>query len=91
MQKCWWGKFSSEDLGPWPFIVRGVNTGSSWTTDSVLLRGFWCSSSHYVLVLWSVVPEKQLSILLKRIGPFSGSVGTMASYQSAVQRSHSVA
>lgn len=24
MQKCWWGKFSLEDLGTWPFMVKGL-------------------------------------------------------------------
>lgn len=52
MQQCWWDKFSLEDLGPWPFVLRGINTGSSWTRDPLLLKGFWCSSSHHVLVLW---------------------------------------
>lgn len=52
MWKHWGeGKLKLEDLGTWPFM-RGFTTGSFWTTDPSLLKGFWCSSSRYVLVLW---------------------------------------
>lgn len=30
----------------------GVNTGSSWTVNPSLPKGFWCPSSAYFLVLW---------------------------------------
>lgn len=32
-------------------MVRGVNTGSSWSMDPWLVKAFQCSSSDYVLVL----------------------------------------
>lgn len=46
------GKVQLQDLGTWPFMVKGINTGSSWTTDPLLLKGFQGSSSGLVLELW---------------------------------------
>ena len=33
-------KFELEDLGTWPFMIRGGCTGSSWTMDCSLWKGF---------------------------------------------------
>lgn len=51
MQKGWWDKFYLEDLGALQFRVRIVSTGYFWTKDPLLLKGFQCSSSGYVLVI----------------------------------------
>lgn len=32
--------------------LRGLGTGSSWTTDPLLLKAFWSSGSSHVHVLW---------------------------------------
>ena len=39
---------------PWNLavMVNGFSTASSWTMESWLLKGFWCSSSGHVLILW---------------------------------------
>lgn len=53
MAKHWRDRFELEDFGAWTFMVKDGNAGSSWTTDPVLLKGFWyLSSSYYVPVLW---------------------------------------
>lgn len=48
MGKHWRDRFELEDFGAWTFMVRGGNAGSSWTTDPVLLKGFWYLSSSYM-------------------------------------------
>ena len=58
MRKRWRGRFSLEDLGAWPFMVRSVITGSSWTTDPLLLEVFRCTGSGHVQVLWFRVQLK---------------------------------
>lgn len=84
-----------DNLGSWPFMVRGFSTGYSWTRDSWPLNGFQHSNSGHIfgplvpwegrdfgsecrwrskfssllmlwlhdLWFWSVITEKQLSIL----------------------------
>lgn len=40
-----------ERLGIWPFVVRGINTGSFWTKNP--LKGAHSGvQSSYVLVVW---------------------------------------
>lgn len=49
------GKFQLEGLGAWLVMVRygkGFSTQPPWTVDPSLLKGFWCSGSSFVLVLW---------------------------------------
>lgn len=40
--------------GPWslPVYGKGLRPPSSWTVDAAPLKGFQCSSSDCVLVLW---------------------------------------
>ena len=56
MWKCWRGRFLLEGFGMWPFMLRygkgDVSPRSSWTTEPSILKGFQCSGSDHVLVLW---------------------------------------
>lgn len=48
-------------------MVRGFSTGSSQTTDLLLLKAFLCSSSHQVQILWFCGERQNRAILWFRV------------------------
>lgn len=47
------GQVLVEDLGTWPFMVKGYQHQIFLDNRPLILKGLLCSSSGYVLVLWS--------------------------------------
>lgn len=46
------GRVLMGDIGARPCMVRAFSTQSPWTADPLLLKGFLCLSSGFVMVLW---------------------------------------
>lgn len=75
--ELWWGKFQLEELGTWPFMVKGCQHWVFLDNETWPLKGFQCSSSCYVLVL-RICGEGQETLVPDAAGGQSSSVHAWA-------------